>query len=68
MKTKMNDYQKFYAIKKAFKNGSLEYNGKVITEIYPKSIMVFAGVSRLEILLKDETETIFVDIQDIKIN
>lgn len=70
MKTKENDYQKYFSIKRALKIGSfkeLVYNGKIIEKVNLESIMVFAGSSRLEILLTGESETIFADVQDIKI-
>jgi len=65
---KLNDYQKFYAIKRAFKNNDYNemfYNGKIIASVWLDSIMVFAGVSRLKIQLTGEKEAIYADIQDI---
>ena len=65
---KQNDYQKFYAVKMAQKDGQeMRYNDKPVAYLWPESVHLFAGVTRIEIRLIGSNETIFADIQDIDI-
>jgi hypothetical protein len=68
---KLNDYQMYYLIKRSFghdKVASVTYNGKKVIEINFKSVELFAGVARIEIKTLGSNDTIYADIQDIKVN
>ena len=66
--TKQNDYQKYFAIKRAISNKSVMFfNEEEIVDIWLHSLKVFSGVSRMEITTENNKSKVYVDIQDITI-
>lgn len=65
---KLNDYQQFFAIKRALKTGrDLSRFGRRVAQVDLKSIHTLAGTSYLSIRHEGDLEHIFADIQEIKI-